>query len=806
MSDGRSGSSLGRMVRALREQGLLTQEELAARAGLSVGMIRNLEAGRIRRPRASSVRALADVLATSEELRQQLTAAAADERDVEDVPATLAQLPAAVPWLVGRAEELKALDEFLSAQVNDGSPVSPVVISAIGGTAGVGKSALALHAAHRLANRYPDGQLYVDLRGATAGVEPLDPVEVLGRFLRALGVDLNAIPAEAEEAAARLRSELAGRRLLMVLDNARDAAQVRPLLPGTPGCGVLVTSRRMLTNLDGARHLHLSVLNTAQAVELLGRLAGAERVMAEQQAAAEIARCCGNLPLALRIAGARLAARPDWPLRTLAERLADQRRRLDELELTDSGVRASFAVSHQELSSGPEPLDHAAARAFGLLGLPDGTELGVPVAARLLDDEEPRTERLLERLVDAQLLDSPSPGRYRLHDLLRLYARELAAERHPAAERAAALNRTLEFNAATAWHTLALLRPSDPRLERMDARRCSDGLEFDDATEALEWLETERANLLAAVEQAAGTPGIPDQIAIQLAHALFGFLLVRNYYADLERINQTALRVARRTGDRAAQAQALSDLGSAFWYLERDEQALACFRDSLAIRRQLGDRRGQAASLGNLSVLYGRQKQFAQALTCEQESLAIYQELGDHRGQAVSLGNLGIHHERLGQYDQALACQQESLTLNRELGDRRAQAVSLNNLGTVHGLLGSYEQALACLQESLAICRELGDRSVAAATLHDLGVVNHRQGLFDRALAFLHESLATYRDLGDRHGQGESLRDLGITLLAQGNRQQARAAWLEALAIFEKLQAADADQIRAQLLPSIEAQ
>jgi len=388
------------------------------------------------------------------------------------------QLPLEVADFVGRVGLVDQIKQLLADDLR-------VPIVALSGSPGVGKTALAVHAAHRLAERFPDGQLYVNLHGATAGLQPLQPLEVLGRFLRALGTDPAAIPTDLEEASAAFRSRVAGRRLLVVLDAAADAAQIAPLLPASPGCGVLVTSRGVLSALDGARHLLLDVLPAAEAVELLGRLAGHARVAAEPQAAAEVARCCGYLPLALRIAGARLAARPGWPVQALAGRLVDAQRRLDELQLAEVGVRASFQVSYQQRREGPEALDRAAAEAFGLLGVPDGQEVGVPVAARLLDQSEDAAGRVVERLVDAQLLETPAPGRYRLHDLLRLYARELAWQHHPEPVRAATLTRAIGFYVASAWQTLALLRPGDYRLERADDRWRKGGLEFADEQAAL---------------------------------------------------------------------------------------------------------------------------------------------------------------------------------------------------------------------------------------------------------------------------------------------------------------------------------
>jgi DNA-binding SARP family transcriptional activator len=592
------------------------------------------------------------------------------------------QLPPDVAGFTGREDLLAVLAGLLvpvggaGGGAGDGAGRGAgMAVAAIAGTAGVGKTALAVHAAHLAAGQFPDGQLYANLHGASAGLQPLQPLDVLGRFLRALGIDPSAVPAELEEASALFRSQLSDRRLLVVLDNAADAAQVAPLLPASSGCGVLVTSRQLLTGLDGANHLHLDVLAASDAIELLGRLVGEERVAAEPQAAAEVARWCGWLPLALRIAGARLAARPSWPVRALAERLGDTQRRLDELELAEAGVRTSFAVSCEQLAASAEPVDHAAAGLFGTLGLLDGPEVGVPVVARLLDQPEEAAEGALERLVDAQLLETPAPGRYRFHDLLRLYARELAQERHAAPERAAALGRALGLYVATAWHTLALLRPGDPRLARADDRWTTGGLELADAATALDWLDTERANLLAAVRQAAATPGVPAEITIQLAQALFGYFSVRSHSRDWVQVNQTALGIARRLGDLAAQAQAHNDLGLGHSRQGRFQEALACHQQSLAIRQELGDQQGQAASLGNLGTLHAWQGHPDQALACLRESLDLYRQLGAPYGQAESLRELGMVLRAFGHAEEARAHLRQALALFEQLQTADADQV-----------------------------------------------------------------------------------------------------------------------------------
>jgi DNA-binding SARP family transcriptional activator len=716
------------------------------------------------------------------------------------------ELPRPPSDFTGRGGELATLLGLTEADgpgdAGTGPPPSdqPVAIGVIDGMSGVGKSALAVQVANRLADHFPDGQLYVNLQGSTPGLTPLHPLEALGRLLRALGLDPAQVPAEVEEAAARFRSLAALRRLLVLLDNARDAEQVRPLLPASRTCAVLITSRQALTTLEGVHAVHLDVLSGQEALELLGRIAGRDRITAEPHAAAEVVRRCGRLPLAIRIAGARLAARPGWSVRVLAERLADATHRLDELATRELAVQASFQVSVDILEQSADPADQAAAAWFGLLSLPDGPDLGRAAAARLLGQPEAAAQSLLERLVDAHLLESPALDRYQLHDLVRLYARQHASSRQAEPERLAALTRLLEFYVATAWHAQALLRPGDRRAAPPRPQERADGPQFPDVLSALAWLEAERANLLAAIGQAAAaTPAIPAALTGQLTRGLFGFFLVRGYWQDGVQANRTAVELARRIQDQAAQAHALIDLGAIYRRLGRYHQALACSQEGLAIFRELGDRDGQAASLTNLGAAHEWLGQHDDAIACHQESLVIYQELGDRHGQAASLSNLGIAQRRLGRHDEAVTCLQESLTIRRELGARHGQAHSLTSLGEVYRQQGQYHQAVACLQEALTIYEELDDRHGQAASLTNLGAVYERLGEYDEAVARLQEGLTIYQQLGSPYGQAAALRHLGETLRAVARHRQARAAWQEALAICQALQLPEADQIRAQL-------
>jgi tetratricopeptide (TPR) repeat protein len=482
----------------------------------------------------------------------------------------------------------------------------------------------------------------------------------------------------------------------------------------------------------------------------------------------------------------------------LADRLADEQHRLDELELSDIGTRASLDVSLRELSASGDPIDRAAAAAFPLLGVPDGPDLGVPVVARLLDHTEPETEPLLERLVDAQLLESPSPGRYRLHDLLRLYARDHATRQHPSLDLAAALDRTLHFYVATAWHTHALLRPGDQRLAKVERRWTRDGLQFQDLAGALAWLEAERTNLVAAVGQAAARDN-QRAAAVQLAQALFAFLWLRSYWQDCIQINQTALSVAGQVGDRAAEGQATNDLGGVYWLQGHYAEAVASLQESLAVARELGDRYGEGNCLANFGLVHGWQGRDAQAVACLQESLDIFRELGDRRGEGISLDDLGSVHWRGGRDDQAVACHLEALAIHREVGDRHSQGNTLNNLGHVYGRQGRFDQAVACLQESLDVFRELGDPHGEAECLVYLGRTHARQEQQAGALTCFEESAAIFREQGDRFGEADSLSGLGETLNVLGQHQRARSHLQAALAIFEELQTPDAEAVRALL-------
>src|SRR6266568_2233953 len=559
-----------------------------------------------------------------------------------------AQLPADVADFTGRDEQVKRLCDLLSGVGARNDP-GAVRIAVVAGAGGLGKTSLAVHAAHRVRRKFPGGQLYVDLLGATPN--PLPAGDVLARFLRDLGVDGRDIPLDEDERAARYRTALAALRVLVVLDNARDAAQVRPLLPGTASSAVLVTTRNRMPDLASTRLVDLNVLADDEALALFVKVVGEDRAAAEPEAAAELLEACAGLPLAIRICAARLATRSGWTIRAMANRLRDEHRRLDEMRAGDLAVRASFQVSFASLPASTDKQGIDPAHAFCLLGLWQGPSISSATAAALFGIPEYSAEDALEILVDTHLLESRAPDRYRFHDLLRVYAAERATADLPAPEREAAERRLLTWYLRTADAAATAVLPDRYNIS-LDA--AGDGPAppgFASAEEALAWYDGDRANLVAATRQAAAS-GL-HEIAWRLPVPLFIIFNSCGNWADCIATHRIALESARLAGNRRGEAWVLNNLGDALG-VTRNPEGLGYLKRSVEIRREAGDRMGEAQAANNLADIYQRLGRTEEALGLLRRTLDLNREVGYQYGEGVALVNLGSTLLDSGQPGQAI--------------------------------------------------------------------------------------------------------------------------------------------------------
>ena len=663
-----------------------------------------------------------------------------------------AQLPTDIGDFTGRETHVAHLCDLLLA----GSPASTpgaVPIAVVSGAGGLGKTTLAVHAAHQVRDKFPDGQLYVDLLGANA--QPAEPGEVLARFLRDLGIDGNKVPARDDERAALFRSTLVGRRVLILLDNARDAAQVRPLLPGSSSCAVLVTARNRTSDLASTRFIDLNVLEDTEALALFSRVVGEDRAAAEPDATAEVLVACAGLPLAIRICAARLAARRQWRIATLAGRLRSEHRRLDELSIGDLAVRASFQVSYESLRSNARGVDPA--RVFRLLGLWQGSRISLAAAVALIGAPEDDTADALETLVDANLLESPAEEWYRLHDLLRVYATERAQEQEPQDARAEAERRLLWWYLETAEDAADTVSPHRYRVPREPAAEGTSGTGFGGVEEALAWYDDERVNVAAATRQAAAA-GL-HEIAWRLPTALFPLFNRRSHWADCVITLRMAAASGRASGNGLGEALVLYQLGWALARL-RDESAFGHLEQALAIRRELGDTLGEAQA-------------------------------------AIGLGEGYLKIRGLG--PDALRYMQLAVDLLKPTGASTLRGVALNNLGEVYWKLGDLDAAAEYYAQARDIFHEIGGQSEGHA-LHNLAQVYLHLDRIDEAISCLTDAMPQHRSYGDLVGEATALKLLGQAHEKTGDLAPARTSWIAALAIFEQIgEKEEAAEVAAKL-------
>jgi DNA-binding SARP family transcriptional activator len=663
------------------------------------------------------------------------------------------QLPAPVRHFTGRTAELAALDALLVEATAAGAPV---VISAIAGTAGTGKTTLAVYWAHRIADRFPDGQLYVNLRGFDPGGQPMAPAEAVRGFLDALAVRPEHLPVDLDAQAALYRSRLAGKKMLIVLDNARDTAQVRPLLPGTPGCLVLVTSRNQLTGLiacAGAQLLTLDLFTHVEAEALLSRRFGPARIAAEPQATREIITLCARLPLALTLVAARAAAQPTFPLATLAGELRDAHARLDALAGQDgpaADVRSVFSWSYRQLSD-------PAARLFRLLGRHPGPHVTAAAAASLAGLPLSQVRPLLAELTGAHLLAEPTPGRYAYHDLLRAYATEQAHAVDTEADRHTAIHRLLDHYLHTGHAATRLLCWINVPIDLPRQQPGVTLVDLSDAGEALAWFDAEHPVLLAAIDQAAFA-GL-DTHAWLLAWSIETFLDWRVHWHDWVAVGRTALAAGRRLADPLPQAVAHRSLAGAYTQLGAHDKAADHTRQALDLFEELDDRVGQAHTHLNFTQALEQQGCIAEALHHAGQALQLFRSVGQREGQARALNAVGWFHALLGDHREALTHCEQALTLLRELGERIGEAATWDSLGLAHSHLGHHVEALDCYRQAVELFQELGAHYYEASSLTDLGDAQH----------------------------------------TAGHTEAARDAWQQALTILDQLSHPDAEAVRAKL-------
>jgi tetratricopeptide (TPR) repeat protein/transcriptional regulator with XRE-family HTH domain len=834
------------MLRRLRTGLRLTQEELASAANLSRRTVSDLERGVATTPQKDTVRLLADALHLIGQERADFEALARG-RPLMNVPeqAALRSLPRDVASFTGRQREL---DQLAEAASGAGGVVG---IHAIGGMAGVGKTAFAVHAGHQLARMFPDGQIFVMLHGHTPGRQPADPADALAGLLLTIGVLPAQVPPGLEARMSLWRDRVADRQLLLVLDDATSSEQVRPLLPGTDGSLVLITSRRHLSALDDATAISLDTLPPGEAAELLVRLAGRAGLTAADPAVAEITRLCGYLPLAIGMVARQLRHHPAWTAAGRAAELTSARDRLALMTTENLSAAAALDLSYADLT-------HDQQRLFRRLALHPGTDVDGYAAAALDGADLATAERGLGALYDHHLLTEPAQGRYRLHDLVREHARALSARLDPDSDREAAATRLLDYYQHTATRANALVirqtRPGPASPGAMPAAAPA----LADRESALAWARAERGNLVACLDL-AGTA--QHGRVVGLTAGLAALLRLDGPWAEAITRHEAAAQAARDAGDRLSEANALNDLGEVLYmtgdYLAatrdldqaldiyRDigsglgqanvlhnigvvrnltddypaaiqalEQALGICRDigdrlgqanalfylgqvrwltgdyqgggqaerqALDIYRDIGDRLGQASALHHLGVTLVMAGDYQAAIQAEERALGIYRDLGDRPGQAIALNYLGFALRLTGDYPAAAQAQGESLSINLELRHRHGEANALRQLGMIWCLTGDYPAAARALEQAMGLYRDLGHRLGQAGVLHYTGIVQRRTGDHARAVWAQEQALGIYRHLGVRSGQAEPLNELGTLHRVSGDLAQAEECHQQAL-------------------------
>jgi len=774
------------LLRRLRSDAGLTQEELAQLAGLSPRSVSDLERGINLTARRETARLLADALGLTGSARALFEAAArgviasadgftGQTRPSSGLAAATRTLPRDIAAFTGRDYELAQLVRAVTGEAGSGGVVG---IHAIGGMAGIGKTTFAVHAAHRLAPRFPDGQIFLPLHGHTPGQRPVDPADALASLLQTAGVAAQQVPAGLEARVRLWRDHLAGQRLLIVLDDAIGHEQVRPLLPGTAGSLVLITSRRRLTALEDAQAISLDILAADEAVELLIRLAARPGLNPGDPAVDEITQLCGYLPLAVGMLAMQLRHHPAWTAADLAADLASARDRLELMRAENLSVAAAFDLSYQDLTPDQQ-------RLFRRLGLHPGTDFDAYAAAALDGTELSAARRHLEALYDQNLLAEPARGRYRLHDLIREHARALAAT-DPAAERDAALVRLLDYYLHTARAASRhFTRRTPPGVPAVAVAAPVNAPDLAQRSDAVSWMEAERLNLHAAAGYAAlnGRLGY----ATETSAAMHGFLRSQGHWDQALTLHQAVLAAARQAGDRLAEAGALTDLGDMQRLTADFPAAAVSLTRAAELFHERGDLLGEAGALTELGVVQRYTVEYPAATASLSLALDLYRQGGDRLGQASAMTELGAAQYLTGDLRPAVTTLTQAIELCRQVGNRLVEASALDHLGVVQRATGDYLAATASHQQALELHRSLGNRNGEAIALNQLGIAKQATGDYLGALASHEQALALYRSLGNRFGEAIALNDLGVVQRATRDLAAAAVSHEQALALHRSL-------------------
>ncbi|GII52307.1 regulatory protein AfsR [Planotetraspora thailandica] len=695
-----------------------------------------------------------------------------------------AQLPAAVTDFTGR----KALVSRLLTLLADGDGVPVAAMSGIGG---VGKTTLAVHVAHLAEDLFPDGQLYADLRGY--GNEPTPPETALAAFLRALGIPVDVIPDGLAERSALFRSLLADRRMLVLLDNARDADQVEHLLPGSAGCAAIITSRGKLADLPAARLIDLDVMEPDESLSLLSAVAGPERVAAERAAAMDVVAACGFLPLAVRIVAARLAARPSWTVASLVPRLADERRRLDEMKIGNLAVSATFALGYGQL-------DERQARAFRLLALPSGSDISAHAAAAVLDLSPLEAEDLLESLVDASLLEAPAPGRYRFHDLLKLFARRKAEETDDPRERAQALRRLLGFYLGSAREAHRLAYEGSTIADSL-AVIGSRGHTFATADGSVAWLAAEADDLFAALGQAAEAARTPQDLqpAADLLLAMEPLLESGANQREFEQRGTAILSAAQRVGDPRSEMRCSYVLGRVLFGANRLDEAERHFLLARGLAERTADHIVLGETCNALAVVSGRQRRHVEALEWYERATTVFRAVGNPAGEALALSYSARDHLGLGNPEAAIAASERGLAVFSEIGSGAGMARARYHLGIVLSFVGRLNEAVVHHAECLSFFRASRQRVWEQRVCYRLAATFIAAGRYAEASRHAEQALTVSREITHPYGEAQSLTALGKALRGVGEEARGRDALTKALDIFTRLGSPEAEDVRILL-------